>query len=218
MENILKVDRDNPDPDLLKLAADWIHQGMAVAFPTETFYGLGVDVFQPSAVERLYQIKKRDRVKPLIVLVAEDRQVSDLTESVPRLARSLMDRFWPGPLTLVLRASSRVPDSVTGGTGKIGIRIPGDPLTRLFLQVISTPLTATSANRSGRPSPTTAQQVWHDLAGNIQGILDAGQTPGGLPSTVVDVTEEPGVILRAGRVPVHALDLPTNSPAPPIPS
>ena len=176
-----------------------------IAFPTDTFYGLGADALNPRAVEKVFEIKQRDRKKPILVLVSNFGQAADLVKDVPSEAWRLMSRFWPGPLTLVFVASDKVPDLITGGTGKIGIRVPGDPLTTLLLRTFAVPITATSANRSGAASPTTAQEVLETLGHEVALILDAGKTPGGMPSTVVDVTTSPITLLREGQIPAEML-------------
>jgi L-threonylcarbamoyladenylate synthase len=205
MAKVLKIDRSNPDLSLLQQAVRPIQEGEVIAFPTETFYGLGADALNPRAVEKIFQIKQRDHSRPILVLVGQSSQVWDLVEAVPTHAWALMNRFWPGPLTLVFQASRKVPGILTGQTGKIGIRIPGDPLTRHLLKTLSVPLTATSANRSGQDSPTTAQEVVKSMGEDIALTLDAGPTPGGLPSTVVDVTTNPFLILRKGQIPEEML-------------
>lgn len=200
MEKVLKIDRENPDSNLLREAGELIRKGEVIAFPTETFYGLGVDALNPRAVEKIFDIKGRSRRSPILALVHDAGKISGLARSIPPQARPLMDRFWPGPLTLVFEAYERVPVILTGGTGKIGIRIPSDPLTLLFLKAACTPVTATSANRSGQPSPCTAEEVLEQLGEEVFCILDAGPTPGGPPSTVVDVTTQPVTLLREGRI------------------
>ena len=203
MEKLLKIDRKNPDLNLLRQAGSLIRGGEVVAFPTETFYGLGADALNARAVECVFKIKGRDTRRPILVLIRDAAKLSTLVKSIPPKARSLMARFWPGPLTLVFEASRRIPQLLTGGTGKIGIRVPGDSLTLLFLKSASTPITATSANRSGHPSAATATQVLEELGEDVQWVLDGGPTPGGLPSTVVDVTTQPMTVLREGKIPVR---------------
>ena len=205
MEKVLKIDRENPDLSLLRRAARSIQKGEVIAFPTDTFYGLGADALNPRAVEKVFEIKQRDRKKPILVLVSNFGQAADLVKDVPSEAWRLMSRFWPGPLTLVFVASDKVPDLITAGTGKIGIRVPGDPLTTLLLRTLAVPITATSANRSGAASPTTAQEVLETLGHEVALILDAGKTPGGMPSTVVDVTTSPITLLREGQIPAEML-------------
>ena len=205
MEKVLKIDRENPDLSLLRRAARSIQKGEVIAFPTDTFYGLGADALNPRAVEKVFEIKQRDRKKPILVLVSNFGQAADLVKDVPSEAWRLMSRFWPGPLTLVFVASAKVPDLITAGTGKIGIRVPGDPLTTLLLRTFAVPITATSANRSGAASPTTAQEVLETLGHDVALILDAGKTPGGMPSTVVDVTTSPITLLREGQISAEML-------------
>jgi L-threonylcarbamoyladenylate synthase len=209
MARVLKIDRDNPDLSHLQQAARLIREGEVIAFPTETFYGLGADALNPAAVEKVFRIKKRERKHPILILVGSFTQVSDLVQDVPFRAQPLMTRFWPGPLTLVFKASDRVSSVLTAGTGKIGIRIPGDPLIRQLLNMVAVPLTATSANYSGEESPTTAEQVVQTLGAELALILDAGPTPGGLPSTVVDVTTTPITVIRKGQIPEGVLKLST---------
>ena len=172
-----------------------------IAFPTETFYGLGADALNPVAVEKVFEMKQRNRTNPILVLVNSLTQIPDLVQTIPSQAWSLMNRFWPGPLTLVFTASAKVSSLLTAGTGRIGIRIPGDPLIRQLLDMTAAPITATSANPAGERSPTTAQQVLQTLGAKLALILDAGPTPGGLPSTVVDVTTLPITIIRKGQIP-----------------
>ena len=205
MEKVLKIDRKSPDLSLLRQAAKLILKGEVIAFPTDTFYGLGADALNPMAVEKVFEIKGRDPKKPILVLVSNFGHASDLVKAVPSEARRLMSRFWPGPLTLVFVASDKVPDLITAGTGKIGIRVPADPLTAILLRIIAAPITATSANRSGAISPTTAQEVLETLGHQVALILDAGATPGGMPSTVVDVTTSPITLLREGQIPAEML-------------
>jgi L-threonylcarbamoyladenylate synthase len=201
MARVLKIDRANPDLSHLQQAVRLIKEGEVIAFPTETFYGLGADALNPVAVEKVFEIKQRDRTSPVLILVSNLTQILDLVQTIPSQAWSLITRFWPGPLTLVFTASAKVPRNLTAGTGKVGIRIPGDPLTRQLLDMMAVPITATSANPTGEKSPTTAQEVLQTLGTKLALILDAGPTPGGLPSTVVDVTSSPITILRKGPIP-----------------
>jgi len=200
MGRVLKIDRQNPDLSLLQKAVSVIQRGEVIAFPTETFYGLGAEVFNPAAVQKIFKIKGRDHKNPILVVVSSLAQLSDLVREIPSRAEHLIARFWPGPLTLVFEASEKVPNLITAGTDKIGIRIPGDPLTHLLLRVIRVPVTATSANPSGAKSPTTAQEVLQNLGDDVTLILDAGETPGGMPSTVVDVTTSPATLIRKGQI------------------
>jgi L-threonylcarbamoyladenylate synthase len=171
-----------------------------VAFPTETFYGLGADASQAAAVRRVFAVKGRQESKPLLVLVDSVAMAESLVEDIPARARALIDRHWPGPLTLVLRARSDVPPALTAGTGTIGIRISGHPVARALVQASGVPVTAPSANMRAETPPRTAEEVLQVFTGRIELVLDGGATAGGAPSTVVDVTVDPPKVLRAGAV------------------
>lgn len=173
-----------------------------VAFPTETYYGLGADAREPGAVQRVFEVKGRPGSKPLLLLVDSLAMLESLVEAIPSEARALMERHWPGPLTVVLRARAVVLGAVTAGTGTVGIRIPGHPVARALVRALGAPITAPSANPSGGPPPATARDVLAAFEGKIELVLDAGRTAGGPPSTVVDATVDPPTILRAGAVPL----------------
>lgn len=153
-----------------------------------------------AAVERLFALKRRSDDQPVPVVVADCRQLDTVIKTVPPLADLLMTRFWPGPLTLVMSALATVPGRVTGGTGRLGVRQPGLPLPALVAAAVGGPITATSANRSGASPATTAERVRAEFGDEIDLILDGGTTPGGLPSTVLDVTVEPPLLVREGRI------------------
>jgi L-threonylcarbamoyladenylate synthase len=176
-----------------------------VAFPTETVYGLGADAFQPDAVQRIFEAKGRPADNPLIVHVCRLEQFREVAASVPSPAQQLVEHFLPGPLTLILPKHPGLPSVVTAGLDTVGVRMPRLPLTRRFLEACDTPVPAPSANRSGRPSPTTWEAVQEDLGGRIDCILQGGRTEAGVESTVVDCTTEPVEVLRPGAVSVEAL-------------
>jgi len=186
-------------------AATYLRGGGLVAFPTETVYGLGADAFRSTAVHRLFEAKGRPADNPLIVHVCRRDQVRRVASSVPETARALMDRFAPGPLTVILPKHPDVPSVVTAGLDTVGVRLPRLPQAQAFLEACDTPIPAPSANRSGRPSPTTWKAVHNDLAGHIDCILKGGRTDAGVESTVVDCTVEPVVVLRPGAVSVEAV-------------
>lgn len=169
-----------------------------VAIPTETFYGLGVNPFDAGAVARLGQVKGRPDGKPILLLIGAREQLADLVASIPPVAAVLMDAFWPGPLTLVLPARAGFPELITAGTGTVGVRWTSSPALREILERVG-PLTGTSANRSGHAPVRTAREVRDTLGDQIDMIVDAGPTAGGLPSTVVDV-QEPVRIIREGAI------------------
>jgi L-threonylcarbamoyladenylate synthase len=163
-----------------------LQRGGLIAVPTETFYGLGVDPFNETALSRLGAVKGRRADQPILVLVSSPREVALLAQHVPPAASILMEAFWPGPLTIVFPARPSVPTAVTAGTGRIGIRLsPCRPL-RTLLELVG-PLTGTSANRTGAPPAQTAREVQDALGEEVDLIIDAGPTPGGMPSTVVEV-------------------------------
>jgi L-threonylcarbamoyladenylate synthase len=171
-----------------------------VAFPTETFYGLGAAALQPAAVRRIFHLKGRPEDKPLLVLVDSVAMAEAVAADIPPAARALMARHWPGALTLVLRARPHVPVEVTAGSGAVGVRLSGHPVARALVSALGAPVTAPSANPSGLPPPVSAAAVLAHFQGRIELVLDGGPTPGGEPSTVLDVTVDPPRVLRAGAV------------------
>jgi L-threonylcarbamoyladenylate synthase len=197
---ILTVDPDRPDPAALGEAAVVLVAGGLVAFPTESFYGLGAAALSPPAVARVFAAKGRPESKPLLVLVGSAVDAEALCLEVPEGARALMARHWPGPLTLVLRAAPAVPAAVTAGTGTVGLRVPGHPVALGLVRAAGRPVTAPSANPSGGSPPTTADQVRASLDGRVDLILDGGPTAGGAGSTIADCTVWPPRVLRQGPV------------------
>jgi len=197
---VFKVDPENPEEEKISVAAEAIRRGGIVAFPTETVYGLGVDALNQEAVKRMYEVKGRPPDNPTIVHIAEFNDVYKLAVDVPEVAEELMRRFWPGPLTIVLKASKIVPRVTTGGLETVGIRMPKHKVALALIRASKTPIAAPSANIAGKPSPTTAQHVIQDFYGSIDVILDAGPTKIGVESTVLDLTTKPPQILRPGGV------------------
>ncbi|MBI3030390.1 MAG: threonylcarbamoyl-AMP synthase [Candidatus Rokubacteria bacterium] len=203
---LLRVDPRDPDPAGLKDAAGILVRGGLVAFPTETFYGLGANALDRKAFGRVYAVKGRPEGKPLLVLVDSVRMVETLVEDLSPTALALMTRYWPGPLTLVLKAIRGLPAHLTTETGTIGVRLPAHPVAFGLVRAAGVPVTAPSANPSGAQPPTTATQVLQAFDGKIDLVIDGGATKGGLPSTILDVTASPPRILRKG-----ALDLPEGA-------
>ncbi|MBI3994917.1 MAG: threonylcarbamoyl-AMP synthase [Nitrospirae bacterium] len=197
---VVKIDPLHPDPETVQEAVRVIRSGGVVAFPTETFYGLGVDPFNASAVERLFAVKGRDPGKPILLVIDDLKRAEGIVLAVSDDARSLIRKFWPGPLTLLFKGSSRIAPALTGGTGKIGIRIPSHPVALQLLRAAGQPLTATSANRSGQPGAALAGTVEETLGPQIDLIVDGGAAPGGPESTIVDVTLHPPRLIREGRI------------------
>lgn len=200
MTTVRVVDPTTPDPTVIEEACHVLAEGRLVAFPTDTLYALGADALREEAVARVFWAKGRRPEKPITVLVADLEMAASIVEEIPPIARSLSARFWPGPLTLILKARPELPPLLAAGTGRIGIRVPGLPLARVLIQGAGRPLTGTSANRSGGQDPRHAQDVLRDLGGRIELILDGGPVPLGIPSTILDLAEEPPALLREGAI------------------
>jgi L-threonylcarbamoyladenylate synthase len=177
-----------------------------VAFPTDTVYGVGAHAFQPDAVERIYTAKSRPRDKAIPILLARVDDLSLVAERITETAWLLAERFWPGGLTLVLPKKVSVSDVVSAGGPTVAVRVPDHPMSLDLIAALGAPLAATSANLSGHPSPVTAQEVEAELGGRIELILDGGRCPGGVPSTVLDLTTDPPTILRAGAIVVEEIE------------
>jgi L-threonylcarbamoyladenylate synthase len=197
---VLQVDPQHPDAAAIDQAAAVVRSGGLVAFPTETVYGLGANALDEQAVKRIFEAKGRPARNPIIVHIDQVDAARPLITDWPDVAARLAERFWPGPLTLVLPRSDRVPDIVTAGGDTVAIRVPAHPVALALLRASGLPLAAPSANRSNRLSPTLASHVLHHLQGAIELVLDAGPTSGGLESTVLDVTTTAPRLLRPGLV------------------
>lgn len=189
----------------LQEAGAIIRRGGLVAFPTETVYGLGGNALDPEVATKIYAAKGRPSDNPLIVHVARPEEVEALVTRVPAVAEKLIERFWPGPLTLVFAAAEQVPRRTTGGLDTVAVRLPAHPVALALIEVGGCPLAGPSANLSGCPSPTTAQHVIADLAGRVDMIIDSGRTGVGVESTVLDVTVSPPQILRPGGLTLEQL-------------
>lgn len=195
----------SPDPsvDVLEAANRLLYTGGVLAMPTESYYALGVRACDGEAVHRVCAIKGRGGDKPILVLISNRAQLAQLAKDVPHAAQVLMDRFWPGPLTLLFPAVAHLPPELTKGTGKVGIRQPAHHALLHLLHHVG-PLTGTSANRTGLSPVRTAEQVLAELGEDVDLVLDGGETPGGLPSTLVDITDTIRV-LREGPVAGQAI-------------
>lgn len=196
----LKIDPAKPDDKTLAEAEEILRAGGVVAFPTETFYGLGADAHREAAVEKIFRLKGRAVQNPISVIVDSGDGVIPLVEKLPEAAKILMQRFWPGALTIVFAASPAVLPRLTAGTGKIGIRVSSHPIARLIAKMLAGPLTATSANLSGGQECSTVREVLRAFDNGIDAVIDGGTTTGGLGSTIMDVTVSPPLILREGVV------------------
>ncbi len=195
-----KIDADNIDKEVIKEAADIIRSGGLVAFPTETVYGLGGDALNPGSSAKIYEAKGRPSDNPLIVHIAEFDSIYRIADSIPQAAEKLAKKYWPGPLTIILKKKPVVPDATTGGLDTVAIRFPSHPVARELIRESGGYIAAPSANISGRPSPTTGRHVTEDMDGRIDMIMDSGSCDIGLESTIVDFTSEIPMMLRPGYV------------------
>ncbi len=197
--------RAGPD-ERLKVAARLIREGKLVAFPTETVYGLGADALNEKAVRRIFEAKGRPADNPLIIHIAETEWLFKLARDVPEIALKLAERFWPGPLTIVLPKREEVPDVTTGGLDTVAIRMPAHPIALELIRLSGRPVAAPSANISGKPSPTEADHVVDDFYGRIECIVDGGSTHIGVESTVLDLTGDVPLLLRPGGLPLEEIE------------
>ena len=181
-------------------AAGILRKGGLVAFPTETVYGLGANGLDEEAAKKIYAAKGRPSDNPLIAHISAPEELEALAAEIPCFAKRLMELYWPGPLTMVFKKKEIVPYGTTGGLDTVAVRMPSDPIARALIWLAGVPVAAPSANRSGRPSPTTADHVWQDMAGRIEMIIDGGPVGIGVESTIVDVTGPVPVILRPGAI------------------
>ncbi|MFH2123332.1 MAG: L-threonylcarbamoyladenylate synthase [Pseudomonadota bacterium] len=189
-----------PTEEDFQRAVSVLEQGGIVAFPTETFYGLAVDPFNETALKNLFRLKGRPLHKPFLVLVQDERQLSELVSFIPHIFMPLMQIFWPGALTLVFPAVSGLPSLLIGDNGGIGIRISPHPVAGIFGRMWGGPMTATSANLSGMPAARTAHEVRRSFGDGVDYILDGGQTPGGMSSTVIGQCKGKLQLIRAGMI------------------
>ncbi|MGI6403005.1 MAG: L-threonylcarbamoyladenylate synthase [Oscillospiraceae bacterium] len=194
-----------PKDPAVEQAAKLLRQGELVAIPTETVYGLAANALNPDAVEKIFRAKGRPQDNPLIVHIASIGEMDALVTKIPDKARKLAEAFWPGPLTMVLPRSSRVPDVVTAGLNTVAIRMPSHPIARAVIRAAGVPIAAPSANLSGKPSPTTARHCMEDLSGKIPLVLDGGSCQVGVESTVVTLAGDIPRLLRPGAVTAEQL-------------
>ncbi|HLO03903.1 MAG TPA: L-threonylcarbamoyladenylate synthase [Symbiobacteriaceae bacterium] len=202
---VVLVSPEAPSEEAIAPAAAALKAGHLVAFPTETVYGLGANALDGAAVAQIFAAKGRPADNPLIVHVADRSALGQVVREIPPKAIALMDGFWPGPLTLVLPRQEAIPTEVSAGLATVGVRMPSHPIALALIRAAGVPIAAPSANRSGRPSPTSAEHVLEDMVGRIPWVLDGGETGVGLESTVLDLTVDPPVLLRPGGVTVEQL-------------
>lgn len=181
------------------------HQGL-VAYPTDTTYGLGVDATSRAAIEHLFEVKGRSRDMPVPLLISDLAMLDRITRDVSPAARTLIARFWPGPLTLVLQGAADLPPAVSGRTGKVGVRIPDHPVAVAIARACPFPITATSANKSGQQDACEPAEIDPDIRNALDLLVEGGRTPGPPPSTVIDMTTHPPRFLRHGRIPESAIE------------
>ena len=187
-------------PENIARAVEVLRAGGVIAFPTDTVYGVGAHGLLPAAVERLYAVKERPRDKAIPLLLPGVDALPQVVSAVPDAAYALAERFWPGALTMVLCRAAAVPDAVTSGGDTVAVRAPDHPVAQALLAALAAPLAATSANLSGQPAPDTAEGVLAQLDGRVDVLLDGGTCPGGVASTVVDLTVDPLRVLRLGAI------------------
>jgi len=198
----VEVDPDNPDPRIIAEAADAIRRGGVAVFPTQGLYGLAADPFNESAVARIFSLKKRPPEKPILVLIRNRNRLFDLVREIPAPAALLADAFWPGRITILFPARPEIPETLTAGSGKIGIRVPSHPVAAALVEAAGPAITGTSANLSGHPGCSRISDLPAGIREGVDLILDAGPLKGGRGSTVVDATGEEEVrFLREGDLP-----------------
>jgi L-threonylcarbamoyladenylate synthase len=200
---IVKISPETPESSLVKYAADQIRSGEVLGMPTDTFYGLAADPFNLRAVDRVYEIKTRSRHKPLSLLIESVDQAEDLAKDLPDEFHAVARKFWPGPLTIIVKAGSRLPLKVTANTGNVALRVPNAKIPLAVVTAAAIPITATSANLSGASECTTAEQVREQLHGRLNIIVDGGTSPREVPSTIIDLSDETvrWRVIREGAIP-----------------
>lgn len=210
---ILRIHPDEPEPDRVQYVVSCLRSGKVVGIPTDTFYGLAVDPVNLRAVERIYEIKSRLKHKPLSLLIANVSQAYELSRDLGTNLDRLAERFWPGPLTVIVKASSRLPLRSTANTGNVALRVPDAGIPRAVVAAFGLPITATSANLAGTPECTNATEVREQLGNRIPLIVDGGPTGRSLPTTIVDLSEGEGVwqVLREGAISTHEIALTLQS-------
>ncbi len=191
--------------EAIEQAVAVLTEGGVVAFPTETVYGLGADVFNSYAIAKIFEIKRRPKFDPLIVHICDKDSVFDIAEHVPLLAKRLAERFWPGPLTIILRKKSVIPDIVTAGLSTVGIRMPSHPVARKLIKALGRPIAAPSANPFGYISPTRVSHVVRSFKDKVPIVLDGGNSQFGLESTIISISNDKVIVNRHGAIPIEEI-------------
>ncbi len=202
---LLKISPETPDPAALRYAAEFIRHGKLVAIPTDTFYGIAADPFNLAAVEQLYRVKGRPETRALPLLVNSMAQAMSLARDVPYTFHRLAAKFWPGPLTLLVEASTGIPLKVTAHTGNVAMRWPKSAIVNALIELVKGPVTGTSGNISGQPACATAADLLKQMGDRLPLILDAGETPGNLASTIVKLEYDDWAVMREGVIPKQAI-------------
>ena len=197
---VIPVEPKSPQPEVVQQACEILRRGGLVAFPTDTLYALGANALDPAAIERVLTVKGRHHGKPLSVLVPSVEAAAALAASLPDGTQALMRAFWPGALTVVVRASAKIPSILTAATGTVGLRMPAGAVAQALLMAFAGPVIGTSANKTGAADPADAKTVQKAIGGQIDLVLDGGRVVLGVPSTVIDCTAEPARILREGAI------------------
>ncbi|NUQ28198.1 MAG: threonylcarbamoyl-AMP synthase [Acidobacteriaceae bacterium] len=207
--DVVRMHPDEPEPELVAYVAERLNQGDVVGMPTDTFYGLAVDPVNLRAVERIYEIKKRAKYKPLSLLLSEVSQSYELARDLDTAFDRLTEKFWPGPLTIIVKAGGKLPLRVTAQTGNVALRVPEAAIPRAVVAKLGLPITATAANMSGLPECTHANGVQEQIGDQIPLIIDGGPTSRTLPTTIVDLSGggSSWMILREGAIPTHEIAL-----------
>lgn len=203
---IIKINPRKPDISKIKMIAEILRKSGLVAFPTETVYGLGAIALDPKAVKKIFEVKGRPTDNPLIIHIADKKEVHRLVKEVPKEAEKLINKFWPGPLTIILKKSEIVPDIVTANLDSVAIRMPANKIALALIKEAKVPVAAPSANLFSKPSPTSAEHVIQDLYGKIDVIIDGGKTKIGVESTIIDLTINPPMLLRPGKITLEKLE------------
>ena len=199
-KKIVVVDSTKPEPDIIKRAGKIIKNNGVVIFPAQCLYGVAVNALNQKAVKKVFDLKQRSLNNPILILIHDQSQLSDLVQAIPASAKKLMEAFWPGNLTIVFKAKKSIPRLLTANTGKIGVRIPAHPVARALVKCINVPITGTSANLSGQKGCSKPSELNQFIIGQADLILNAGRLKGGSGSSIVDVTSSKISILRAGVI------------------
>jgi len=199
--NVITIDPNKPDHQALREAARIIMQGGIAVYPTETVYGIGVRFDDQQALQHLFEIKNRNQNKAVLLLLSRADDLARISSRIPPEARILTERFWPGPLTLVVPAAADLSDLITAGGQTVGCRVSSSTAAAHLMSACAVPITSTSANLSGGPNPTSISEISADVLERVDVVIDAGPSPGNIPSTVYDISQEPFQLLRAGVIP-----------------